>query len=318
MKLPVKEPAQKIELHYYFSDESHSMHALIRNKCEGYLLAILKEVSNILNARLYIETEAFAEGGLRERFVLRGKSELLRSFAASVFHYVLPLEVDIEKTVSEEDRDQTKQHIETLRKELKQYERDNDFKVDINNAESIFRNNLKIIKLKSNFYRQLSGCEKVTKFSVQLVNAENNLTGKPANISRKQFDTYMLIADTLKPETDNKAVIEIVSPVLKTGSYKWKGIYKATGKIISFHMRDEDFKNEVIGQGMAFKNGTVIECKLESTRKMSELGEVVVTGYSVLAVERKLDGEVVVETPRPKAAKKKPEPEMKQLDLFGF
>ena len=166
MKISDKDSLHKIELHYYFSDESHSMHALIRNKCEGYLLGILKEISTVLNARLYIETEAFAEGGLRERFVLRGKSEFTRSFAATVFNYVLPLEVDIEKTVSEEDKQQTKQSIEILRREIRDHERDNDAKIDMDNVETLFRNNLKIIKLKSNFYRQLSGCEKVTKFSV--------------------------------------------------------------------------------------------------------------------------------------------------------
>jgi hypothetical protein len=37
-------------------------------------------------------------------------------------------------------------------------------------------------------------------------------------------------------------VIEIVSPVLKTGSYKWKGIYMQANKTISFAMRDEEFK----------------------------------------------------------------------------
>ena len=318
MKISDKDPLHKIELHYYFSDESHSMHALIRNKCEGYLLGILKEISTVLNARLYIETEAFAEGGLRERFVLRGKSEFTRSFAATVFNFVLPLEVDIERTVNEEDKQQTKQSIEILRREIRDHGRDNDAKIDMDNVETLFRNNLKIIKLKSNFYRQLSGCEKVTKFSVQLVNAQNNYAGKAANIQRKQFDTYMLIADTLKPETDKAAVIEIISPVLKTGSYKWKGIYAHTGKIINFNMKDDDFKNEVISQGMAFKNGTLIECTLESTRKMSELGEVVVTGYSVLEVAKKQDGEVVVATPRPKPAKKKKEVEVQQLDLFGF
>ena len=224
IKLPNKETANKIELHYFLSDDSHSMHALIRNKCENYLLGILKEISNTLQAKLYIETEAFSEGGLKERLVLRGKSELLRNLAAAAFTYVLPLEVDIEKTVSEEDKLKTKTAIDKLRSEIKESELDEEIKVDFENVEALFRNDLKIIKLKSNFYRQLTGCEKVTKFSVQLVNNKNEPAGKPSIILRKQFDTYMLIADTLKPETDETAVIEIISPVLKTGNYKWKGI----------------------------------------------------------------------------------------------
>jgi hypothetical protein len=127
----------------------------------------------------------------------------------------------------------------------------------------------------------------------------------------------MLVADTLKPETDEAAVIEIVSPVLKTGNYKWKGVYLATGKMINFAMKDNDFKNEVINQSLLFKNGTRIECVLHSTRKMSEFGEVVVTGYSVLTVIKKLDDQVVIETPQGKTVKKKKEVQMQQLDLFG-
>ena len=313
----VKETVNKIELHYFFADTSHSMNALIRNKCEVNLLGILKEISTVLNARLQIETEAYAEGGLKERFVLRSKNEFIRSFAAAVFHYVLPLEVDIEKTVSEEDKNETKLAIDRLRREVKEYERNGTGHIDKENAANIFRNNLKIIKLKSNFYRHINNCEKVTKLSVQQVNADNTLAGKPNTIVRKRFDTYMLLADTLKPETDEVAVIEIVSPVLKVGNYKWKGIYHATGRIINFHMKDDGFKNEVINQNMQFKNGTRIECVMESTRKMSEFGEIVVTGYSVHTVTKKLDDQIITEMPQPRTVKKKKVAEMQQLDLFG-
>jgi division protein CdvB (Snf7/Vps24/ESCRT-III family) len=313
----VKEHVSKIELHYYFSDESHSMTASIRNKCESYVLGMLKEISSVINARLITETEAFAEGGLREKYVLRGRSEYLRAFAAAVFHYVLPLEVDIEKVVSEENKQDIKLRIDKLRKELKERERDEDAKVDLQNVAVIFRNNLKIIKLKSNFFRQITACEKVTKLSVQLVDVLGAESGKPAIVNRKRFDSYMLVTDTLKPEQNDTAVIEIISPVLKTGNYKWKGIYAQTGRIINFAMKDNDFKNDVINQSIPFKNGTRIECVLESTRKMNEFGEVVVTGYSVLTVNKKLDDNVVIETPQGKTVKKKKEGEMQQLDLFG-
>ena len=159
--------------------------------------------------------------------------------------------------------------------------------------------------------------EKVTKLAVQQLKDDNTTAGKPNTIIRKKFDTYMLVADTLKPETDEAAVIEIISPVLKVGSYKWKGIYLATGKTINFSMKDEDFKNEVINQGTLFKNGTRIECVMESTRKMSEFGEVTVTGYAVHVVVRKLDGEASVEVAHAKPVKKKKEKEIQQLDLFG-
>jgi hypothetical protein len=317
MSISVKEGVTKIELHYFFADTSHSMNATIRNKCEVNLLGILKEISQTLGSRTLIESEAYTEGGLVERFVMRSKSEYARSFVAAVFHYVLPLEVDIEKVVNEEDKDATKKAIDKLRKELKEYEREGEGQIDIENAAALFRNNLKIIKLKSNFYRHISACEKVTKFSVQQLRDDNNSAAKAQIVSRKKFATYMLVADTLKPETDEAAVIEIISPVLKVGSYKWKGIYLATGKTINFSMKDEDFKNEVITQGTLFKNGTRIECVMESTRKMSEFGEVSVTGYAVHVVIKKLDGDASVEIAHAKPVKKKKEKEIQQLDLFG-
>lgn len=317
MSISVKEDVSKIELHYYFADSSHSMNALIRNKCELNLLGILKEVSAVLGARIQVETEAYREGGLTERFVLRGKSEYLRSLMASVFHYILPLEVDIEKVVNEENKDEIKKRTEILRKEIKYFEKEGEQAIDMENAALLFRSNLKIIKLKSNFYRQLTNCEKVTKVSVQQLKGDDTTAGKPNTIQRKKFDTYMLVADTLKPETDEAAVIEIISPVLKIGNYKWKGIYLSTGRIINFAMKDEDFKNEIINQGAQFKNGTRIECTMESTRKMSEFGEVTVTGYTVHLVTRKLDDTATAEIAHPKAAKKKKEPELQQLDLFG-
>lgn len=317
MAFAVKRLTNKIELHYFFSDDSHSINALIRNKCELNLLGILKEISSVINGRLVIESEALTEGGVRERFVLRGKSEFLPSFAAAVFHYVLPLEVDIEKTVSQENKEETKQRLDQLRKELRERERDDAFKIDMENAAALFQNNLKIIKLKSNFFRHITNSEKTTKVSVQLVDVLGNLTGKPNVVQRKSFNTYMLVADTLKPETDEAALIEIVSPVLKTGNYKWKGVYVQNGKTINFAMKDNYFKNEVISQSVPFKNGTRIQCILESTRKMSELGEIVVTGYSVTTVTNKQDDQVTVETPQGKVVKKKKEKEMQQLDLFG-
>ena len=317
MSISVKEAASKIELHYFFSDTSHSMNAMIRNKCELNLLGIFKEIATILGIRMQVEAEAHVEGGLIERYVLRSKSELAISLATAVFHYALPLEVDIEKAVNDEDKDELKKRIEKLRKELKESEREEANLIDMDNVAILFRNNLKIIKLKSNFYRQISNSEKVTKLSVQKAKNDNTPVGKPNVISRKKFDTYMLVADTLKAETDQAAIIEIISPVLKVGNYKWKGVYLSTGRIVNFAMKDDDFKSEVINQGTLFKNGTRIECKLEISRKMSEFGEVTVTGYSVLTVVKKMDGDASVEIAHAKPIKKKKEVELKQLDLFG-
>ena len=66
MKASINQISNKIELHYFFSDDSHTMDATIRNKCEHEILEIIKHVGDILNIELDIETEAYLEGGLKE------------------------------------------------------------------------------------------------------------------------------------------------------------------------------------------------------------------------------------------------------------
>jgi hypothetical protein len=40
--------AEKLQLHYYLNNGSHSMDALVRNKCEAEILAVIQEISNVL------------------------------------------------------------------------------------------------------------------------------------------------------------------------------------------------------------------------------------------------------------------------------
>jgi hypothetical protein len=51
--------------------------------------------------------------------------------------------------------------------------------------------------------------------------------------------------------------------------------------------------------------------------KLNEFGTEVVTGYSVTVVTKKLDDQEVMEMPQVRTVRKKKEPELKQLDLFG-
>jgi hypothetical protein len=55
-----------LELHYHLKDQSHAMHALIRNKCEAEALAAFQYVAEQLGIELTVETAAYTEGGLRE------------------------------------------------------------------------------------------------------------------------------------------------------------------------------------------------------------------------------------------------------------
>ena len=313
----IKSTVSKVELHYFFPGDSHSMDALVRNKCESELLAIMKEISSVTGARLKVETEAFNVGGLVERFVLHAKNELMQGVVAEILSQVLVQEVDLKQVMNEVDKQSRKERVDELRKHLKEVGKEDGGDIDMDAVLNVFYNNLKLIKLKSNFYKHLQGYDKVTKYSVQILDDNNKSLKRATVVSRNQFVKYILETDTLKPETDETAVIEIISPVLKDGNYKWKGLYLKTDRIINFSMKDADFKKEVVSNAVPFKNGTRIECTLEISRKVNEFGEMTVTGYSVPLVVKKQDDEVAVETTQGKTVRKKKEAERQQLDLFG-
>ena len=64
-----------IELHYWFTDESHTMNAIVLNKCEYEFLGIAKEIAQTLKVDLEIETEPLGEGGLRSLFKFKAKNK---------------------------------------------------------------------------------------------------------------------------------------------------------------------------------------------------------------------------------------------------
>ena len=73
------EIGQKLELHYFFTDNSHSMDAIVRNECEKELLALFRECSVILGVDFKIESEAFSEGGLKEIWRFFGSTQVATS-----------------------------------------------------------------------------------------------------------------------------------------------------------------------------------------------------------------------------------------------
>jgi hypothetical protein len=69
------EAANKFELHYYLQNESHQINAFLRNKCEAELLAIIAEISVILNVETELVATAVKEGGFREFWdVIKGNA----------------------------------------------------------------------------------------------------------------------------------------------------------------------------------------------------------------------------------------------------
>lgn len=304
----------KFELHYYFNDESHSMDIEVRNKCEREIIAIAKEIAAILDIEIKLETEALIEGGLKERIILLAKNQFLQGVFATILTGVIVYYLTKDGELARLEKEEKRLNIEKLKQDLKKdsIEKQN---IHIDNAIIVINDNQKITKHKSNYFKNISDYIKIDRISTAIINDKNEIDSEII-VERKDFDRYILDSDELPTLTDDNASIEIISPVLKKGKYKWKGIYLKNGVVIEFAMKDKSYKEQIIREGISFKNGTRIDCKLEIYQKLDEFGEVKITGYSVINVMFTHDEVQSFENTSAKKRKSNKEIDYQQLSLF--
>lgn len=312
--------ANKLELHYYFddSDDSHTMNAFVRNRCEFELLQIYTELQKELELDVKVETEAFEEGGLIELWTFLADNAVQITLLLTALSQALsriPLRKSkLEKKDLKLSIEERKLNIKVLKKELKEKEPD---QITIENLNLIIDGNPKILKHLSNYYKQLYNYPKVKKISTSKLLKDKTKVEESKIIKRTDFDKFVIENNELESEIDENATIEIISPVLKKGKYKWKGVYGKLGEAVDFYMKDKIFKQSVIAEGIEFKNGTFIDCILEKSRRINEIGEIYTSGYSVLTVLKKHYENIVEETPQGKKYRKEKEAKKQQLDLFN-
>lgn len=310
---------KKLEIHYYFdeNDKSHTIDAYVRNRCEYELLQICNEIQNELDLDVKVETEAFEEGGLTEFWTFLSDNAVQLTLILMGLSQVvsrIPLRKSrLDKTNLELSIEEKKLNIELLKKDLKKREEPT---INIENINLIIENNPKIIKHTSNFYKQLYKYPKVKKISATKLTKDREQIEKPVIVERSDFEKFILESDELEPVVDENALIEIISPVLKKGKYKWKGLYSKVQGAIEFYMKDKIFKESVIAEGVAFKNGTFIDCVLEVSRKINEVGEIYNSSYSVMTVLKKHDENSSIETPQGKKYRQVKEANQAQMKLF--
>ena len=308
--------ATRLELHYFFTSDTHSLNAFLRNRSEYELLQIIRELSFLLDIQFEIEAEALKEGGLREIWKFIGDNSNQLTVVILLATFILSLvpkhdsALDAVKIqdlkLSIEER---KLNIEKLKHELHKLKEDT--------AEEIsyeLNKDIKLIKHRSNFYKNLLEDKKIKQISFRALDDNDNIVSPERVVHRNDFKRFILKTDELPPEIDEKAEIEIISPVLKDGNYKWRGIYN--GEPISFYMRDKDFKYQVTSGAIQFKSGTILECVLEKLRKIDTLGEIKVTSYSVLTVIKKIDDIAIIETKQGKVYKERQKLKRAQRSLF--
>lgn len=279
--------ANQIELHYYFSDNSHSLDAFIRNKCETEFLHVIKEILHILDLDIKIETIAFEKGGLKEKweFINNNSGGILAVTAIATLIVTLVLnqypssnpELDnLRKKDLELNIEKHKLEI----KKLKDEEKIDDTK--IHEIVSYFNSDYKVIKHRSTFFETLMLVDKITKIETNRM-YKNKLIETINIVEKNDFKNYVVSENKLPLEINENALIEIISPVLKQeGNYKWKGIYK--GEPIEFYMKCKSFKQSIFNKEILFQNGFSILCVLEIKNAINELGEIRVKQYAVSTV----------------------------------
>lgn len=310
--------ANKIELHYFLRDETHTMNAFIRNECEKELLTIFKEVVLSLDIDIDIESEAFKEGGLKEIWQFLGKNGVQITLALTIFGQIL-------SRIPVENKELVRLQIENLeldnqikRQELKKIKNEVKKEEDLTNEVvervlEILDIDYKIIWHKSNFYKKLNFYPKVIKLTTQRLNEQNDPVEKEKTVERNQFASFILRSDTFPPNIDEEAIIDIISPVLKKGNFNWKGFYK--GEIINFEMNDQTFKNSVLNKEIEFINGTAIKCVLHQNRKIDETGLVKVVQNKVTTVMEIITSDNYLATEQGKKYKRDKDLKNDQLKL---
>lgn len=307
-----------LEIHYRFGDNTHSMDASIQNKCEYEILAIIKEVANLLSLEITIETEPLGEGGLRKWLRAVSKEEnkkgnittaILTALVSIIL--VMPLTKVVEKAIDKlfEDTEMNDLQKEKLKLEIERLKREN-----AKGIEAIDYNIL-IKKRKSNFYEALEKYPKVERVSFSVVNEDKEKKTREKTVEKKDFKKFILVTDDIVPLEKEGAIIEIVAPVLKKGKYKWIGYYN--GEVISFNMQSDEFKALVQNGQIEFKNGSSINCFLKIRRKVNNEGLEINVGYDVVRVDHYFENDKPIETKEGKHHRQTKEEQKRQLKLFN-
>lgn len=305
--------ANRIEIHYHLPHGVHSADAFLLAKAETEFISIIKEVATALDITLKLETEALAEGGIKQIWKAIGDNAPQLSLLLSIVAIVIALNPPTDKELIDLQKEEARLHIEVLKKELAASEPENAAEA-VDCVTNELNHRLNVVKRRSNFYQAIYQEQKIQGVSYTTLYDEVP-TEDPTHLKREEFPNFFALTSNLPREVDEDATIGIISPVLKKGRFKWKGEYE--GQVIEFWIQDQLFKDSVLSKDVEFRNGTAINCVLEIKVKVNEVGEVSNAGYYVTTVKKVIDDgfEFVTERGRAFAAKKYQE--KNQLNLFS-
>lgn len=137
----------------------------------------------------------------------------------------------------------------------------------------------KIARRRSNYYERLIEDPRIEAVGF----APTHRRAAPEQVvQRGNFTDFVVARADLEPLVYRDVPIEVVSPVLRSGELKWRGVFDK--KVISFDLEDREFKDRVATKRVQFQNGTQLRCDLEVLQREDETGDTEIAGYVVSAV----------------------------------
>lgn len=308
-----------VELHFYLNDGSHTVDAFAQNKAQAEFLFIAKDIAQILGVELDIEVFPLKEGGIKQLFNFKSKT-VQNTITANVFLllFTMMIVTPVAQLTGELiKRSMTDPELTALQKEKLKAEIEN-IKTDKALKMKDLGNNPKLIIHKSRFYKEFQRTSKIEKVSIRSYDTVGSDLIPEKLVVRTDFPSHIVESSTLPDINVDHAIIEIVSPVLKEGNIKWRGIYN--GEAISFSMHSREFKKNTLAGVIQFSTGFTIDCQLNVKRKLDENGIEKITEYIVKSVNKYyIDKAAVVEMQegqKQKEKEKKKVMDERQMTLF--
>lgn len=290
---------KELIIHYHLADGVHALNARTFNQCEAKALSIIEQILTILEVDLDIELLVRNEGGIRDILIGKPKTNLDRAVltwinplltaamatAITSVNYSAQIEQLRQTNIALQEQiavleAQNEEQIAIQRRTLETLNR---IDINLNKLSNNVDNQKEIQKKQSAFYRQLESSTNIQAISIEEKEVGGSDYEEISSVTRDNFADFVLEAGDLPPIEDPDAVIKIISPVLnENGKYKWRGEYN--GEIIDFFMTDREFRRQILAKEIKFGANDSMSVVLIINRKTNEIGEEVITSYSVPVV----------------------------------
>lgn len=290
----------EFKVHYHLNGGEHQMDAVVRNRAEGELLALLKEVGVVLGLPVHLETKAYGEGGLVEylNLVFQNKDQI--GTVMAILSPLLGAPFYIEKIKQSKQQTALNElNLQKIKLEIKEKEAaaavlESEQVKGIENKNTAIEleppptpdeiaqallTRKKVARRRSNYYETLLDESKIEAVGFAPSHAKNVME---LRVPREKFSAYIIAKSDLEPQVYDRISLEIVSPVLRSGAIKWRGVFEK--KIVSFELLDPAFRSAVASQKVQFQNGTTLICDFEVYQREDDAGDVEIAGYAVTKV----------------------------------